>query len=107
METKTIYWKDAVEHLKKGYKLDDYTIDYRNEMVLWLDVSLLNENGFSVPEDLIDIDEDSIDYSDCPEVSLEAIEAGHFRVVSHEEFEKRFGIVFGKKNEPKPELGIP
>ncbi len=87
METKVLYWKNALERIKKGENLKGYTIDYRNEMVLWLDVEILNKNGFSVPRELIDIDEDTIDYSDCPEVSLEAIEAGEFTVISHEEFE--------------------
>lgn len=69
-----IYWKDLVELLKKGKNPKNTEIDFNNEMINWKIVRLLSKNNYKVPQELIDYDDENIDYSDIPSITDEQIE---------------------------------
>lgn len=69
-----IYWKDLVELLKKGKNPKNTEIDFNNEMISWKIVRLLSKNNYKVPQELIDYDDENIDYSDIPSITDEQIE---------------------------------
>jgi len=106
METKIIYWKDALERLRNGEILKDYTVDFRNEPVLWSDSMFLGENGHLVPRELIDYDDDNFDYDDEDDfpISKEDYETGNYEVYTREEYEKELG--FSILEEMKKEITV-
>jgi hypothetical protein len=71
-----IYWKELVEILQKNEKPENVEIDFRNEMLDFKNVSLLNRFGFNVPKNLINYDDENIDFSDDPDITDEDIETG-------------------------------
>ncbi len=68
-----IYWKDLLSLIEKGEKPEAVEIDFKNEMIDWKFVRVLFKNGFKTPKDLIDYDDEHIDYSDIPSVTDEII----------------------------------
>ncbi len=106
MENRIIYWKEALERINNGEKLEGFTIDYRNEMVLWSDAFSLGKNGFSIPHELIDYDDDNFDYDnedDFP-ISKEDYEAGNYIVYNREEYDKLVG--YSTLDEMKKEIVV-
>lgn len=68
METK-VYWKSAIEMIKKGEKILQEDIDFKNEQIPVKEVTFLNKNSIRVPENLIFYDDENIDCSDIPEIT--------------------------------------
>ncbi len=73
MEIKTIYWKKLIEFLEKGQNPSIINIDFKNEILEFKEVLLLNRHGFRVPENLVNYNDDDIDYSDDPELTEEEL----------------------------------
>jgi hypothetical protein len=86
METKKIYWKEALELLTKGKELSIQEIDFRNELVPVQDVVLFNKHEIRVSEDLVYYDDELIDCSDIPEITDEDVKAGKIQWLKIEEF---------------------
>ena len=71
-----IYWRDLVNLLQKNEVPFNCKINFNGERVEFKSVSLLNRFGFRVPADLIIYNDESIDFSDDPEITDEDIETG-------------------------------
>ncbi len=76
--TKT-YWKDALK--LSAAELEGREIDFRNEIILWKDAILLGKSGIKVPLELIDNDEDTIDYTQVPPITEEDIASGKLKII--------------------------
>ncbi len=79
METKKIYWKLIIEKIKNGENLENIEVDFKNETILWKDAMILGKNGIKVPPELIDYDDENIDYSDIVPVTDEDLENGKIK----------------------------
>ena len=51
-------------------------IDFNNEKLYFKDVALLNRFGYRVPENLIEYNDNDIDFSDDPEVTEDDLSTG-------------------------------
>jgi hypothetical protein len=69
MENK-IYWKNAWEEIKQGKTLSKNEIFFNNEKIPWYIVQEFNENNISVPKNLIDYEDEKIDYSDLQSIDI-------------------------------------
>jgi len=69
-----VYWKDLIKMLKNNEIPKNIEIDLNNEIIDFKDVALLNRFGFRVPENLINYDDQNIDFSDDPDITDEDIE---------------------------------
>jgi len=76
MKADKIYWKDAIEIIKNKKSILQEQIDYKDEKISIKDVLFLNENGFRVPKDLVEYDDDNLDYSENQAISEEDITSG-------------------------------
>jgi hypothetical protein len=74
--TKKIYHTKALELIKKGVFNSNYQVEFDNQFVNPNDAILLGNNGIIVPENLIQYDDASIDYSDISPVSEDNIKKG-------------------------------
>ena len=72
----TINQREAIQLLKEGKNIEEYTVTFNDEKIEALNVMLLRKNNVEVPEDLIYYDDDSIDYSDDPDITDEDFETG-------------------------------
>ena len=79
MNSVNISVKKAISLIKKKEFKSKYKIDFKNEKIDALDAILLGKNGINVPEDLIEYDDDKIDYSDIPEITDKDIEEGKIK----------------------------
>jgi len=79
METKKIHWKAVLEKIAEGKYENNIVIDFNNEKLLWKDAMILGKNGFEVPQEYIDYDDDNIDYSDIPPITDEDIKTGKIK----------------------------
>ncbi len=79
MENKRLYWKVALELINIGQKVEPISVEFNNEKILWNDAMLFGKNGIDVPENLIDYDDDNIDYSDIPAITQEDISSGKIK----------------------------
>ena len=77
MDKNKIYWKDAVELLNKGGELNGLEIEFNDEPVDFKAVALFNRNEIRVEEDLIDYNDDEIDFSDDPDISEADFQRGN------------------------------
>ena len=75
MEIQKIHWKKALELLNKNSSVKQYEIKF-DETIHIDNVMLFNKNGINVPEHLINYDDDSIDCSDIPEITIDDIKSG-------------------------------
>jgi len=75
MEIQKIHWKKALELLNKNSSVKQYEIKF-DEAIHIDNVMLFNKNGINVPEHLINYDDDSIDCSDIPEITIDDIKSG-------------------------------
>ena len=73
---KHIYWKKAIDLIKNKSLIEQGQIDFNNEKVPIKDVIFFNENGFRIPTDLVEYDDDNLDYSDIPAITDEDITSG-------------------------------
>jgi len=85
METIKIYWKTILGKIEKGEILENITADFNNETILWKEAMILGKNGIDVPQELIDYDDDNIDYSNIPPITDEDIESGKIKWIINAE----------------------
>jgi len=71
-----IYWKNAMEMITKNLPFQQEQIDFRNERISIKEVLIFNENGIRVPKELVEYEDDKLDYSDIPAITEEDIESG-------------------------------
>ena len=79
MDTKKIHWKTILKKIENGENLEGIEADFNNESILWKDAMILGKNGIEVPQELIDYDDENIDYSDIPPITDEAIKIGKIK----------------------------
>ena len=75
----------AIALLKENKSLKKYEIRFDSAKVEALDVLLLGKNGVRVPPELIYYDDDSIDFSDDPDLTDEDIPSGKIQWKIHAE----------------------
>jgi len=75
MEQSKIHWKKAIELLNQNKNINQDEIEF-NEIIHIHNVIVFNKNGINVPEHLIDYDDENIDCSDIPEITLDDINSG-------------------------------
>lgn len=92
-----IYWKEALELLKNDKELTE-SIDFNNETIHINDVEIFNKHKITVPEDLIDYDDDNIDFSDIPEITEESLNDGTFSVEVPVSIDKEIAVWLKKSN---------
>lgn len=72
-----IYWKDIIHLIQNKKELpESIEIDFRQDKIDLKNVSLLNSFGFRVPENLIQYNDDDIDFSDDPDITDVDLETG-------------------------------
>jgi len=81
-----IYWQDAINLINKGKPIIT-EIDFRNEKLNWEIVKKFNKIKISVPEELIDYDDENIDYSDIPPIE-QLLAEGTYKEVFTVSFEQ-------------------
>jgi hypothetical protein len=81
MSKSTINQAKAIELLKGKKPLSRYEIHFDSTKVEARDVILLGKNGIRVPPELIYYDDDSIDFSDIPELTDEDLKTGRLKWV--------------------------
>lgn len=79
MKKKIINQVDAIGLLKDKKSLSGYKVNFDSTPIESLDAFLLRKNGIPVPEELIWSDDDSIDYSDSPEITDEDLKTGRVK----------------------------
>ena len=79
METKKISVEQAINLIKKDEYNSKYEIAFNDQKIDAFDAILLGKNGIEVPDELIEYDDDKIDYSDIPAITDEDIESGKIR----------------------------
>ena len=75
MDVQEISWGEALELLNKNISVAKYLIKF-DEQIHIDDVIVFNKNGINVPENLIKYDDENIDCSDIPEITLDDINSG-------------------------------
>jgi len=65
-KTTKINWKKAILLLENGEKVSQDGISFGKKPIKWDFVQKLNDYKILVPENLIDYDDETIDYSDIP-----------------------------------------
>jgi hypothetical protein len=75
MEENKIHWKKAIELLNNNKIINQNEIEF-NEVIHIHDVVIFNKNGITVPEDLINYDDEKIDCTDIQEITLDDIKTG-------------------------------
>ena len=74
METnKKVYWKEIFKLLEEGITPNIKEVDFNNEIISFKNAALFNRFGFLVPENLIEYNDDEIDFSDDPDMTEEEI----------------------------------
>jgi hypothetical protein len=76
MRKSGIYWKTALKKLSNNEMVTLTDIDFKKETIKIQDVILFNSYGIKVPEELIVFEDEKIDCSDIPEISVNDIESG-------------------------------
>ena len=66
MKKNIISAKQAVELIKTGKFDSTFEIEFNKNMINPIDAILLGKKGINVPEELIEYEDDKIDYSDIP-----------------------------------------
>ena len=79
MNSVNISVEKAIFLIEKKEFNSKYKIDFKNKKIDALDAILLGKNGIDVPENLIEYDDDKIDYSDIPEITYKDIEEGKIK----------------------------
>jgi len=76
MEANRISVEDALNLIKAGKYNSAVEVNFTDAKINVIDAVLLGKNGIDVPEELIEYDDDKIDYSDIPAITDEDIESG-------------------------------
>jgi len=75
MKPLKINWKKALELLNNNETINENDIEF-DEIIHIANVIIFNQHGINVPEHLINYDDENIDCSDIPEITLEDINSG-------------------------------
>jgi len=76
MEANKISVEDALNLIKAGKFNSEMEVNFTEAKINVIDAVLLGKNGIDVPDELIEYDDDKIDYSDIPAITDEDIESG-------------------------------
>ena len=76
MEYKIIDQHEAIKLLEAGEDISVYKVLFNEEKVEALKAIILEKNKIEVPSDLIFYDDDTIDFSDDPDITSEDFETG-------------------------------
>jgi len=76
MDTIKTHWKTILSKIDNNESIENIEVDFNNETLLWKEALILGKNGFEVPEEFINYDDDNIDYSDIPAITNEDIKSG-------------------------------
>ena len=82
METNKISAKEAIELIQKEELNSSYEVVFNEEAIDAFEALLLSRNGILVPENLIEYDDEKIDYSDIPAITDEDIASGKIKWTS-------------------------
>ena len=75
MELQKLHWKQALDLLNNNKSFHQTEIEF-GEMIPIQEVIIFNQHGITVPENLIDYDDENIDCSDIPEITVDDINTG-------------------------------
>ena len=76
MEYKIIDQHEAIKLLEAGEDISVYKVLFNEEKVEALKAIIMGKNKIEVPSDLIFYDDDTIDFSDDPDITSEDFETG-------------------------------
>lgn len=76
MDTKIINQREAIKLLEAGKDISTYKVVFNQEKIEALEAILLGKNNIVVPEELIYYNDDTIDFSDDPDITDEDLEKG-------------------------------
>ncbi len=76
MNKNKISVSEAIKQIKNNNFNSESEIKFEGKKIDALDAILLGKNGIDVPEELIEYDDDKIDYSDIPAIIDEDIKSG-------------------------------
>ena len=76
METKKTHWKTILELIASGENLYNIEIEFDNDTIPWQEAMILGKQGFKIPQNYIDYQDDAIDYSDIEPITEQDIESG-------------------------------
>ena len=79
MKTNKITVQQAIDLINKNQYNSKFEIGFTSEKVNVFDAILLGKNGIDVPENLIEYDDEKIDYSDIPAITDEDIKTGKIK----------------------------
>ena len=68
--------KKAIQLLENGKEISSYTVEFDNSKIEALQAILLGKNKIKVPIHLIYYDDDTIDFSDDPDITNEDLKTG-------------------------------
>ncbi len=89
MKTSKISVDKAINLIKTDKFNSSIEIDFQNDKIDVFDAVLLGKNGIDVPEELIEYDDDKIDYSDIPKITKEDLITGKIKWTYKAEFPMR------------------
>ena len=100
MESEKIHWTIILERIEKSQKIDNIKAEFNNERILWKHAMILGKNGIEVPQELIDYDDDNIDYSDIPAITDQDISEGKINrtIFAELALEKEIEVWMKKEN---------
>jgi len=76
METKILNQQEAIKLLEAGENISAYKVVFNQEKIEALEAILLGKNKIDVPAELIFYNDDSIDFSDDPDITDEDFDTG-------------------------------
>ena len=79
MKKNYISVKEAISLIKSKKFFSDCEIDFKNQKVDAFDAVFLGKNDIDIPEELIEYDDEKIDYSDIPEITDDDIASGKIK----------------------------
>ena len=86
METNKISVDEALKQIRAGNFNSNAEIIFSDEKIDAFDAILLGKNGIDVPEELIQYDDDKIDYSDIPPITDDDLTSGKIKWLHKAEF---------------------
>ena len=79
MKTNKISVNEALNLIRAGKFNTDFEINFADKKIDAFDAVLLGKNGIDVPEELIEYDDDKIDFSDDPDITDKDLETGKIK----------------------------
>jgi len=85
MKKTIVNQRQAIKLLKEKKDISLFSIEFNEHKIEAIDAILLGKNKIDVPEHLIFYDDDSIDFSDDPDITDEDIETGKIKWIVNTE----------------------